>query len=201
MLDNLVRGHPREPGRGASAAGSITFIEGDVRDRGGRRDAVHGCDYVFHQAAIRITLCAEQPRECMDVLVMGAFNVFEAAVAAEGEEGRLRVLRLGLRRGRRLPDRREAPPLQQPHALRRRQGDERGHRPQLQRHVRPAERRPAVLQRLRPAHGRDRRVHRGVHPLARLHRPAASGRRSTATARRRWTSSTSRTSPAPTSSR
>src|SRR5439155_454304 len=30
-----------------------------------------------------VTLCAEQPRECMEVLVMGAFNVFEAAVAAK----------------------------------------------------------------------------------------------------------------------
>src|SRR5262249_45998338 len=44
--------------------------------------AVTGCDSVFHQAALRITLCAEQPRECIDVLVQGTFNVFEAAVAA-----------------------------------------------------------------------------------------------------------------------
>jgi len=58
----------------------LCFIEGDVRDRFTVNRAVAGCDYVFHQAAIRITLCAEQPRECMDVLVMGAFNVFEAAV-------------------------------------------------------------------------------------------------------------------------
>ena len=47
------------------------------------RRAVAGCDYVFHQAAIRITLCAAQPRDCIDVLVGGTFNVFEAAVAAE----------------------------------------------------------------------------------------------------------------------
>ena len=37
---------------------------------------------MFHQAAIRITLCAEQPRECLDVLVGGTLNVFEAAVEA-----------------------------------------------------------------------------------------------------------------------
>src|SRR5260370_2289338 len=61
----------------------ITFLEGDVRDRTALARALTGCDYLFHQAAIRITLCAEQPRECMDVLVMGAFNVFEAAVAAK----------------------------------------------------------------------------------------------------------------------
>ena len=46
--------------------------------------AVAGCDYVFHQAAIRITLCAAHPRDCIDVLVDGTFNVFEAAAAAEG---------------------------------------------------------------------------------------------------------------------
>ena len=42
-----------------------------MRDRAAVARAVAGCDYVFHQAAIRITLCAEQPRDCMDVLVMG----------------------------------------------------------------------------------------------------------------------------------
>src|SRR3954453_9438730 len=82
VLDNLVRGHPRNLA-GATARRPIKIVHGDVRDRGIVADAVTGCDYVFHQAAIRITLCAEQPRECMDVLVMGAFNVFEAAAAAK----------------------------------------------------------------------------------------------------------------------
>src|SRR6185437_3117508 len=35
---------------------------------------------VFHQAAIRITQCAAEPRLAMDVLVGGSFNLFEAAV-------------------------------------------------------------------------------------------------------------------------
>jgi UDP-glucose 4-epimerase len=82
VLDNLVRGR-RENLAGAMARRPITFIEGDVRDRAAVQRAVAGCDYVFHQAAIRITLCAEQPRECMDVLVQGAFNVFETAAAAK----------------------------------------------------------------------------------------------------------------------
>jgi UDP-glucose 4-epimerase len=64
----------------AKSRKDLKFIDGDVRDRETVSKAVAGCDYVFHQAAIRITLCAERPRECMDVLVMGAFNVFEAAV-------------------------------------------------------------------------------------------------------------------------
>ena len=81
VLDNLVRGRMANLSP-ALARRPITIINGDLRDRNTVTAAVAGCDYVFHQAAIRITLCAEKPRECMDVLVMGAFNVFEAAVQA-----------------------------------------------------------------------------------------------------------------------
>jgi UDP-glucose 4-epimerase len=79
VLDNLVRGSLRNL---EMSRGRFTFLEGDVRDRAAVARAVAGCDYVFHQAAIRITLCAERPRDCLDVLVGGTFNVFEAAAAA-----------------------------------------------------------------------------------------------------------------------
>lgn len=82
VLDNLVRGR-LDNLSAAMRRHPIRFLQGDVRDRGTVARAVAGCEYVFHQAAIRITLCAESPRECMDVLVMGTFNVFEAAVAAK----------------------------------------------------------------------------------------------------------------------
>jgi UDP-glucose 4-epimerase len=81
VMDNLVRGQ-RANLADAEARRPITFLEGDVRDRSAVARAVRGCDYVFHQAAIRITLCAERPREAVDVLVLGTFNVFEAAVEA-----------------------------------------------------------------------------------------------------------------------
>lgn len=81
VLDNLVRGDRRNL-TFADAFGVVSFLGGDVRDVDMVAEAMRGCDYVFHQAAIRITLCAENPRECMDVLVQGTFNVFEAAVAA-----------------------------------------------------------------------------------------------------------------------
>ena len=38
---------------------------------------------MFHEAAIRITQCAEDPRLAHDVLATGTFNVLEAAVAAK----------------------------------------------------------------------------------------------------------------------
>jgi len=81
VLDNLVRGRRANLAQ-AMARRPIVFLEGDVRDRDTVASAVAGCDYVFHQAAIRITLCAERPRECLEVLGGGTFNVFEAAVAA-----------------------------------------------------------------------------------------------------------------------
>jgi UDP-glucose 4-epimerase len=81
VLDNLVRGR-LDNLKEASDRHPIKFIKGDIRDRAVVAEAVRGCDYVFHEAAIRITLCAEQPRECIDVLVTGALNVFEAAAEA-----------------------------------------------------------------------------------------------------------------------
>jgi len=81
VLDNLVRGRMENLAE-AMARRPIRVIEGDVRDRSTVQRAVAGCDFVFHQAAIRITLCAERPRECVDVIVGGTLNVFEAAAAA-----------------------------------------------------------------------------------------------------------------------
>jgi UDP-glucose 4-epimerase len=81
VLDNLVRGRLDNLEK-AKARHPLNFIKGDIRDRAVVADAVRGCGFVFHEAAIRITLCAEQPRECIDVLVTGALNVFEAAANA-----------------------------------------------------------------------------------------------------------------------
>jgi UDP-glucose 4-epimerase len=61
----------------------VTILEGDIRDRGFIAEAMQGVDYLFHQAAIRITQCAQEPRLAFDVLAEGTFNVLEAAVAAK----------------------------------------------------------------------------------------------------------------------
>lgn len=82
VLDNFVRGR-RQNLEWAQANGKVTVVEGDVRDRGLVRELSLGIDVVFHQAAIRITQCAEEPRLAHEVLVDGSFNVIEAAVAAE----------------------------------------------------------------------------------------------------------------------
>jgi UDP-glucose 4-epimerase len=78
VLDNLVRGR-RANLDGALASGRVTLVDGDIRDRDLVRDLTRGKDLVFHQAAIRITQCAEEPRLALEVLVDGTFNVLEAA--------------------------------------------------------------------------------------------------------------------------
>lgn len=86
VLDNLVRGR-RENLAGALATGAVDLVEGDIRDRDTVHDLVRGSDVVFHQAAIRITQCAQEPRLALEVLVDGTFTVLEAC--AEHRVGKL----------------------------------------------------------------------------------------------------------------
>ena len=81
ILDNLTRGRHQnlEP---ALASGKVTLVKGDIRDRDAVREVMEGIDIVFHEAAIRITHCAEDPRLAHDVLATGTLNILEAAVGA-----------------------------------------------------------------------------------------------------------------------
>jgi UDP-glucose 4-epimerase len=81
IFDNFVRGR-MENLSWARANGSVTVFREDIGDAEALREAMDGVDIVFHQAAIRITQCAEEPRLAMNVLGMGTFNVLEAAVKA-----------------------------------------------------------------------------------------------------------------------
>lgn len=82
VLDNLVRGRI-ENLADSIGTGRVRLVEGDIADRPLVRELTIGKDTVFHQAAIRITQCAEDPRLALEVLVDGTFNVLEAAVRAE----------------------------------------------------------------------------------------------------------------------
>jgi UDP-glucose 4-epimerase len=82
VLDNFVRGRQENLAE-ALPSGKVQVIEGDIRDVDLVREVTAGADLVFHQAAIRITQCAEEPRLALEVLADGTFNVLEAAVAAK----------------------------------------------------------------------------------------------------------------------
>jgi UDP-glucose 4-epimerase len=79
VLDNFVRGtwsnlaHARD-------RGGVNVIKGDICDAALVDELTEGIDLIFHQAALRITRCAEAPREAVDVLINGTLNVLESAV-------------------------------------------------------------------------------------------------------------------------
>lgn len=79
ILDNYIRGNLRNLER-AKTLGEVVVIEGDIRDADTVDSATYGVDYVIHQAALRITRCAEAPREAVEVLINGMSNVLESAV-------------------------------------------------------------------------------------------------------------------------
>ncbi|MDQ0662303.1 UDP-glucose 4-epimerase [Arthrobacter ulcerisalmonis] len=78
VLDNLVRGR-LDNLASALASGRVELVQGSIQDRDLVHDLTTEKDLVFHQAAIRITQCAEEPRLALEVLVDGTFNVLEAA--------------------------------------------------------------------------------------------------------------------------
>jgi UDP-glucose 4-epimerase len=81
VLDNFVRGR-RENLAGALGSGRVRVVDGDIRDRRLVTALMSGTDVVFHQAAIRITQCAEEPRLALEVLVDGTYEIVEVAADA-----------------------------------------------------------------------------------------------------------------------
>lgn len=81
VLDNFTRGTRRNLEH-ALARGPVRIVQGDIRDTALLAEEMDGIDVLFHQAAIRITQCSEEPRLALEVLVDGTFNVLEAAVQA-----------------------------------------------------------------------------------------------------------------------
>jgi UDP-glucose 4-epimerase len=81
ILDNLVRGSLSNVGD-ALKDPRVTLVRGDIRDRRSVELAAQGMDAVIHMAALRITACAADPREAMEVMCDGSFNVVDAAQRA-----------------------------------------------------------------------------------------------------------------------
>jgi len=82
VLDDFVRGS-RENLTSAVASGRVTIVEGDIRNRTLVQDLMRGVDVLFHQAALRITQCAEEPALAIDVMINGTYTVLDAAVQAK----------------------------------------------------------------------------------------------------------------------
>ncbi len=80
ILDNFIRGS-RDNIKDALQHINVRLVEGDIRDIDLLKKLFQGIDYCFHMAAFRITHCAANPREAVEVMCNGSFNVFECCVA------------------------------------------------------------------------------------------------------------------------
>lgn len=78
IFDNLVRGSLHNVQEMLDDP-RVTLIEGDIRDVPAMRKVTEGMDAVIHMATLRITACAAEPREALEVMCDGSYNALEAA--------------------------------------------------------------------------------------------------------------------------
>src|SRR5579884_2979274 len=81
-IDNLVRGRVDNLAR-ALASGHVRLVEGDIRDHSLMKSLVEGAAIVFHQAALRITQCAAEPKHAMEVMADASFSLFQLCAEAK----------------------------------------------------------------------------------------------------------------------
>ncbi|MRX51820.1 SDR family NAD(P)-dependent oxidoreductase [Paracoccus sp. S-4012] len=79
VVDNMVRGRVANLS-GAIQSQRVDLVHGDIRDTDLMRRLVAGCDTVFHQAALRITHCAAEPDQAMQVMVDATFDLMQLCV-------------------------------------------------------------------------------------------------------------------------
>jgi UDP-glucose 4-epimerase len=84
-VDDMVRGRPANL-EAAMQRGPVRLVEGDICDRELMSSLVAGSDIVFHQAALRITQCAAEPRRAMEVMVQASFDLLESCVEHKVEK-------------------------------------------------------------------------------------------------------------------
>jgi len=78
IFDNLVRGSLHNVEEMLKDP-RVELVKGDIRDVDHVRKVSEGMDAVIHMATLRITACAAEPREALEVMCDGSFNVLEAA--------------------------------------------------------------------------------------------------------------------------
>ena len=79
VIDDFERGSSRNLAD-ACASGRVQLVQGDIRDAALVDDLTAGTDYVFHQAALRITQCAAEPQKALEVMAVATQHVLDSAV-------------------------------------------------------------------------------------------------------------------------
>ncbi len=78
ILDNLNRGTLANVEESLKDP-RVTLLREDIRNVAAVNKATQGMDAVIHMATLRITACAAEPREALEVMCDGSYNVLEAA--------------------------------------------------------------------------------------------------------------------------
>jgi UDP-glucose 4-epimerase len=65
--------------RGALDSGRVRLVAGDVTEPATLAEPFAGVHGLFHAAVLPLNPCAADPRRCLDVNVVGTFNVYDAA--------------------------------------------------------------------------------------------------------------------------
>jgi nucleoside-diphosphate-sugar epimerase len=77
IIDNLSSGRRENL---AGFLGRVTFVQGDIRDRGLLEKVSEGCQLIFHEAAVvSVPYSVEHPQETHDTNIQGTLNVLLAA--------------------------------------------------------------------------------------------------------------------------
>ena len=165
IVDNFVRGSWGNLESSMERGGTFRSLRATYRNQLLVEEITEGVDYVFHQAALRITRCAEAPSEAVEVLINGTLNVALAAlkhkvkkiVAASSASvyGEPSYLPMD-----------EVPSVQQPDDVRGRQDRHRANPAIASRHVRPVLCGVPAFQCVRSQDGYDGRLHRSSDSLA-----------------------------------
>lgn len=82
ILDNMSRGRHENLIK-ALESGKVNLVVGDIRNRPLLTELVDGVDTVFHQAALRMSHCALDPRAAMEVMVDATFDLFDQCVKSK----------------------------------------------------------------------------------------------------------------------
>ena len=82
VVDDLTRGRPDNLDFAKEKMG-VRLIVGDIRDRQLMHSLIDGVDTVFHLAALRITHCAAEPRQAIEVMIDATYDLLEQCVKAK----------------------------------------------------------------------------------------------------------------------
>tara|TARA_B100000676_G_scaffold250227_1_gene254681 strand:- start:765 stop:1754 length:990 start_codon:yes stop_codon:yes gene_type:complete len=81
VVDNMTRGRRANLAE-ALTTDTVRLVDGDIRDRSLLSELVAESDIVFHQAALRITQCADEPRSAFETMAQATFDLAEECASA-----------------------------------------------------------------------------------------------------------------------